>query len=50
MEFGQTYVDETGIMLSTLGSLKFLVGRDDLRNYRGAGVKRTMITAGLMPW
>jgi hypothetical protein len=38
-------MDETGIMLSALGSLKVLVGRDDLRNYRGAGVKRTMITA-----
>jgi hypothetical protein len=38
-------MDETGIMLSALGSLKVLVGRDDLRNYRGAGVQRTMITA-----
>jgi hypothetical protein len=37
-------MDETGIMLSALGSLKVLVGRDDLRNYRGAGVERTMIT------
>ena len=37
-------MDETGIMLSALGSLKVSVGRDDLRNYRGAGVKRTMIT------
>jgi hypothetical protein len=38
-------MDETGIMLSVLGSLKVLVGRDDLRNYRGASVKQTMITA-----
>ena len=38
-------MDETGIMLSTLGSVKVLVGKDDLRNYRGVGVKRTMITA-----
>ena len=38
-------MDETGVMLSMLGSLKVLVGRDDLRTYRGAGVKRTMVTA-----
>jgi hypothetical protein len=38
-------MDETGIMLSALGSLKVLVGRDDLRNYRGAGVQRTTVTA-----
>jgi hypothetical protein len=35
----------TGVMLSMLDSVKVLVGKDDLRNYRGAGVKRTMITA-----
>jgi len=28
-----------------LGSVKVLVGKDDLRDYRGAGVKRTMVTA-----
>lgn len=38
-------MDETGILLSVLGSLKVLVGRDDLRNYRGAGSQRTLITA-----
>jgi hypothetical protein len=38
-------MDETGVMLSMLGSLKVLVGRDDLRAYRGAGVKRTMVTS-----
>jgi hypothetical protein len=38
-------MDETGVMLSMLGSVKVLVGRDDLRGYRGAGVKRTMVTA-----
>lgn len=38
-------MDETDIMLSMLGSVKVLVGKDDLRNYRGVGVKRTMITA-----
>lgn len=35
-------MDETGVMLSLLGPLKVLVGKDDLRTYRGAGVKRTM--------
>ena len=38
-------MDETGVMLSMLGSVKVLVGKDDARNYRGAGVKRTMVTA-----
>jgi hypothetical protein len=38
-------IDETGVMLSMLGSVKVLVGRDDVRGHRGAGVKRTMVTA-----
>jgi DDE superfamily endonuclease len=38
-------LDETGVLLSMLSSLKVLVGKNDLRNYRGAGVKRTMVTA-----
>lgn len=38
-------MDETGVILSMLGSVKILVGKDDLRDYRGAGVKRTMVTA-----
>lgn len=38
-------MDETGVMLSMLGSVKVLVGKDDLRDYRGAGVKRTMVIA-----
>ncbi len=38
-------MDETGVMLSMLGSVKVLVGKDDLRDYRGAGVKRTMVSA-----
>lgn len=37
-------MDETGVMLSMLGSVKVLVGRDDVRGHRGAGVKRTMVT------
>lgn len=38
-------MDETGVMLSVLGSVKVLVGKDDTRDYRGARVKRTMVTA-----
>ncbi|MCJ1284789.1 hypothetical protein MMC26_004125 [Xylographa opegraphella] len=38
-------MDETGVMLSKLGSVKVLVGKDDFRDYRGAGFKRTMVTA-----
>ena len=38
-------MDETGIMLSQLGSVKVLVGRDNQRGCRGARVKRTTITA-----
>jgi hypothetical protein len=38
-------MDETGVMLSKLGSIKVFIGKDDLRDYRPAGVKRTMITA-----
>ena len=32
-------------MLSMFSSVKVLISKDDLRNYRGAGVKRTMVTA-----
>ena len=38
-------MDETGIMLSMLHSVKVLVGKDDVHCYRGARVKRTMVTA-----
>ena len=38
-------MDETGVLLSVLNSLKVLVGKNELRSYRGAGVKRTLITA-----
>jgi hypothetical protein len=38
-------MDETGIMLSMLNSVKVLVGKDDTHAYRGARVKRTMVTA-----
>ncbi|TVY13943.1 hypothetical protein LARI1_G007590 [Lachnellula arida] len=43
---GNVYnMDETGVMLCKLSSVKVLVGKDDPRDYRGAGVRRTMVTA-----
>jgi hypothetical protein len=43
---GNVYnMDETGIMLSMQSSTKVLVGKDDRRDYRGAEVKRKMVTA-----
>ena len=38
-------MDETGVFLSVFNSLKVLVGRHELKTHRGAGVKRTLITA-----
>lgn len=38
-------MDETGVILNIINSLKVLVGKDDPRAYRGAGVKSTMVTA-----
>jgi len=38
-------MDETGVMLSMPGSVKVLVGKDDIRDYRGARIKRTTVTA-----
>jgi hypothetical protein len=38
-------IDETGVMLCRLSSIKVLLSKDDPRDYRGAGVKRTMVTA-----
>jgi hypothetical protein len=38
-------MDETRVMLSMPSSVKVLVGKDDKRNYRGARVKRTSVTA-----
>jgi hypothetical protein len=37
-------IDKTRVLLSVLNSLKVLVGKNKLRNYKGAGVKRTLIT------
>jgi hypothetical protein len=38
-------MDKTGVLLSMLGSIKVLVGKDDLQGHRGASVKRTLVTA-----
>jgi hypothetical protein len=38
-------MDKTRVMLYILGSIKVLISKDDPRDYRGAGVKRTMVTA-----
>ena len=42
---GNVYnMDETDAILSMLGSVKILVGKDDLRDYRSVGIKQTMAT------
>ncbi|OCK92191.1 uncharacterized protein K441DRAFT_571237, partial [Cenococcum geophilum 1.58] len=38
-------MDETGVMLSMLGSVKVLLGKNDMRTYRGARIKREVVTA-----
>jgi hypothetical protein len=38
-------MDETGVMLSMQDSAKVLVGKDDMRDYRGTQVKREVVTA-----
>ena len=38
-------MDETGVILSMLGCVKVLVGEEDARDFQGARVKRTTITA-----
>jgi hypothetical protein len=38
-------MDETGVILSMLSGVKVLVGKDDMRDYRGALIKRTTVTA-----
>ncbi|KAJ5379594.1 hypothetical protein N7509_012713 [Penicillium cosmopolitanum] len=38
-------MDETGVLLSVLNSLKVLVSKDDLRKHRGTTMKRTLVTA-----
>ncbi|KAH8716815.1 hypothetical protein GQ44DRAFT_713078 [Phaeosphaeriaceae sp. PMI808] len=31
-------------MLSMLGSVKVIIGKDDIRDYKGAGVKQIIVT------
>ncbi|KAF1937826.1 hypothetical protein EJ02DRAFT_475569 [Clathrospora elynae] len=38
-------MDETGALLSSLALLEVLVGKDNMRNYKRAGIKRTLVTA-----
>jgi len=38
-------MDERGVMLCMLGSVKVLISKDDPRDYKGAGFKRTMVIA-----
>jgi hypothetical protein len=37
-------INKTGVILSILGSVKVLISKNNLRDYRGVGVKRTMVT------
>lgn len=37
-------IDKTRVILYMLGSVKVLVGNDDPQDYRGVGVKRTIVT------
>jgi hypothetical protein len=38
-------MDETGVILSMLDSVKVLLDKDDPRDYKGAIIKRITITA-----
>ena len=38
-------MDETEVILYMLGSIKVLISKDNPRDYRGAGVKRIIVTA-----
>lgn len=37
-------MDETGVLLSFLGSSKYLISSDIVKDYKGAGLRRTLIT------
>ena len=37
-------MNETGVMLCMLDSVKVLINKDDPQDYRGAGVKQIMVT------
>jgi hypothetical protein len=38
-------IDKTGVMLCILSSIRVLLSKNDLRDYKGVSVKRTMVTA-----
>jgi hypothetical protein len=38
-------MDKTGVMLCMLGSIKVLISKDNPQDYRGVGIKHTMVTA-----
>ncbi|XP_014562632.1 hypothetical protein COCVIDRAFT_32618 [Bipolaris victoriae FI3] len=38
-------IDKTRVTLSMLGTIKVLIGKDNQRDYKGAGVKRIIVTA-----
>ncbi|OCK86886.1 uncharacterized protein K441DRAFT_597265, partial [Cenococcum geophilum 1.58] len=38
-------IDKTGVILSILGSIKVLISKDNIQDYRGARIRRTMATA-----
>jgi hypothetical protein len=38
-------IDETRVILYILNSVKVLISKDNRRDYRGVGVKRTTVTA-----
>jgi hypothetical protein len=38
-------MNKTGVMLSKLSSVKVIISKDNKRDYRGARVKRTTVTA-----
>jgi hypothetical protein len=38
-------MDETGVLLSDLNTVKVLMSRSDVQSCRGVGLRRTMITA-----
>jgi hypothetical protein len=38
-------IDKTSVILSMLGTVKVLVSKDNMQDYRGARVKRTLVTA-----
>ncbi|OCK73032.1 hypothetical protein K432DRAFT_313978, partial [Lepidopterella palustris CBS 459.81] len=38
-------IDKTKVILSILGSIKVLISKDNIRDYRGADIKRKIVTS-----